>query len=233
MRHKILFLIVIIFFLQLLFYNSSIYEKNVPIFYESIDKYWAHRVLDPQTANKLSAKFNGIELDVFFESDKSLFDVRHHGPYVGKSLVDYLSHISNDSVFLWIDLKNLSSTNVLSVINRLDLITQENFLKDRMIIESKDIELLYQLKESGYKISYWLPSFHFLYSIFQVYEIKDNLEYYAPDAISCSYHYVDFYSRKFPNYNLHCWTNGLNFNDDIDKIKKIYNKDNVRVILVD
>ena len=59
----------IIFFLQLLFYNSSIYEKNVPIFYESLDKYWAHRVLDPQTANKLSAKFNGIELDVFFDSE--------------------------------------------------------------------------------------------------------------------------------------------------------------------
>lgn len=233
MRHKILFFIVIFFFLQLLFYNTSVYEKSVPIFYKSLDKYWAHRVLDPQTANEISAKFNGIELDVFFESEKLLFDVRHHGPYAGRSLDDYLSKISNDSMFFWIDLKNLSSANVISVINRLDLITKENFLKDRIIIESKDIEILYQLKESGFKISYWLPPFHFFNSIFQVYEIRDNLEYYAPDAISCSYHYVDFYSRKFPNYSIHCWTNGLNFNDDTDKIEKISHIDNVRIVLID
>ena len=87
-------------------------------------------------------------------------------------------------MFFWIDLKNLSSANVLSVINRLDFITRQNFLKDRIIIESKDIELLYQLKVSGYKISYWLPSFHFLNSIFQVYEIRDDLKYYSPDAFS-------------------------------------------------
>jgi len=228
-----LFIIVIIFLLQLLFYNSSIYEKSVPSFYNSSNKYWAHRVLDPHIANNLSARFNGIELDVFFESEKSLFDVRHHGPFRGKSLVDYLSNINNDNMYFWIDVKNINSSNVSSVISRLDLITKERFSKEKLIIESKDIKLLYQLKESGYKISYWLPSFHFLHSIFQVYEIRDNLEQYAPDAISCSYHHVRFYSRKFPNYSIHCWTNGLNFNDDIRKIEKISKIDNIRIVLVD
>ena len=232
MRNKILFSILIVLFLYLVFYNSSIYNKSVPIFYNNLNKYWAHRVLDPQVANNLSVKFNGVELDVFFESDKSLFDVRHHGSFKGNYLIDYLSDINNDMCF-WIDLKNLNPSNVSSVITRLDSITKETISKQRIIIESKDIKLLYELKKSGYKISYWLPSFNLFKSIFQVYEIRNDLENYTPDAISCSYHNVRFYSRKFPNYSIHCWTNGLDFINDISEIEKISKINNVRIILVD
>ena len=44
---------------------------------------------------------------------------------------------------------------------------------------------------------------------------------------------MDFYSRKFPNFNLHCWTNGLEEGKDNLKIKKISLRNNVKVILVD
>ena len=233
MRNKILFSVLIVVILYLVFYNSSIYEKSVPIFYNNSNKYWAHRVLYPQIANDLSVKFNGVELDVFFESDKSLFDVRHHGSFKGNSLIDYLSKINNNDMYFWIDLKNLNPSNVSSVITRLDSITKETISKQRIIIESKDIKLLYELKKSGYKISYWLPSFNLFKSIFQVYEIRNDLENYTPDAISCSYHNVRFYSRKFPNYSIHCWTNGLDFKNDISEIEKISKINNVRIILVD
>jgi len=233
MRNKILFSILIVVFLYLVFYNSSIYDKSVPIFYNNSNKYWAHRVLDPQTANNLSVKFNGVELDVFFESDKSLFDVRRHGSFKGNSLIDYLSKINNNDMYFWVDLKNLSSSNISSVITRLELITEGTILKKKIIIESKNINLLYELKKSGYKISYWLPSFNLFKSVFQVYEIRNDLENYVPDAISCSYHNVGFYSRKFPNYSIHCWTNGLDFKDDISEIEKISKINNIRIILID
>ena len=233
MRNKILFSVLIVVVLYLVFYDSSIYEKSVPIFYNHSNKYWAHRVLDHQIANDLSVKYNGVELDVFFESDKSLFDVRHHGSFKGNSLIVYLSKINNNDMYFWIDLKNLNSSNISSIITRLDLITKGTILKQKIIIESKEIKLLYELKESGYKVSYWLPSFNLFHSIFQVYEIRNNLEDYAPDAISCSYHNVGFYSRKFPNYSIHCWTNGLDFKDDISKIDKISKINNIRIILID
>jgi hypothetical protein len=233
MKNKILFSVLIVVVLYLVFYNSSIYENSVPTFYNNSNKYWAHRVLDPQTANDLSVKFNGVELDVFFESDKSLFDVRHHGSFKGTSLIDYLSKINNNDMYFWIDLKNLNLSNVSSVISRLDIITEEVISKQKIIIESKDIKLLYELKESDYKISYWVPSFKLFKSIYQVYEIRENLEKYTPDAISCSFNNVGFYSNKFPNYSIHCWTNGLDFKDDLSKINKISEINNVRVILVD
>lgn len=233
MRDKILFYVLIIVILYLVFYNSSIYDKSVPVFYNDSNKYFAHRVLDPETANDLSVKFNGVELDVFFESNKSSFDVRHHGSFKGNSLINYLARINNPDIYFWIDLKNLNTSNISSVIARLDAITKETSLKQKIIIESKDIKLLYKLKESGYKISYWLPSFNLFYSIFEVYDIRSNLKNYTPDAISCSYHNVRFYSKKFPNYSIHCWTNGLDFEDDINKIESISKINNVKIILVD
>ena len=233
MRNNILFTVLIVVVLYLVFYNSSIYENSVPAFYNNPNKYWGHRVLDPQTANDFSVKFNGVELDIFFDSDNSLFDVRHHGSFKDNSLIDYLSKINNDKMYFWLDLKNLDSSNVSSVINRLDLITKDTILKQKIIIESKDIKLLYELKESGYRISYWLPSFNLFKSVFQVYEIRNNLENYTPDAISCSYHNVRFYSRKFPNYSIHCWTNGLDVKNDISEIEKISKINNVRIILID
>ena len=115
-------------------------QKSVPIFYTNSNKYWAHRVLDPQTANDLSVKFNGVELDVFFESDKSLFDVRHHGSFKDNSLIDYLSKINNNDMYFWVDLKNLDSSNVSSVITRLDLITKETILNNSNLIKNEKLE---------------------------------------------------------------------------------------------
>jgi len=89
------------------------------------------------------------------------------------------------------------------------------------------------LQSEGFYVSYWLPSFNLFKSIYEVYQVKANLKKYKPNAISCSYHNVDFYSRKFPDYNLHCWTNGLVETKDIDKIRKISLRNNVKVILVD
>jgi hypothetical protein len=44
---------------------------------------------------------------------------------------------------------------------------------------------------------------------------------------------VDFYCRKFPIYNLHCWTIGLKNEEDKLKIIELSEIDNVKVILVD
>ena len=44
---------------------------------------------------------------------------------------------------------------------------------------------------------------------------------------------VDFYVRKFPNYPIHCWTNGMTNTDDKIKIQKKCDIDNVKVVLTD
>ena len=102
-----------------------------------------------------------------------------------------------------------------------------------MIIESKEIELLSKFKEEGFYTSYWLPNYHFLKSILNINKIKRNILNYEPSVISMPYSSVKFYSRKFPNYPIHCWTNDMVTDNDKEKIKKLSEKDNVKVILTD
>jgi hypothetical protein len=122
---------------------------------------------------------------------------------------------------------------VLAIRNRLTEIIVSGVNKEHILIESKNIELLEVLQNEGFYVSYWLPTFNFIKSTYEVFQVKNDLIKYKPNAISCSYYNVDFYSRKFPKYNLHCWTNGLEEGRDNLKVFKISLRDNVKVILVD
>lgn len=223
----------IIIALYTLFYISPIYNGNSKAIFNNSQKLWAHRVLDYNDVNNKYADFKGVEVDVFFESEKRVFDVRHHGKYKGITLLKFLNNINDNELYFWIDLKNLNNKNVDSIIKRLNVLIENGVSKEYLIIESKNIKLLEILQNENFYVSYWLPTFSLFRSVYEVFQVKDNLIQYKPNAISCSYHHVDFYSRKFPNYNLHCWTNGLEEGKDNLKIKKISLRNNVKVILVD
>ena len=233
MQKGISYFILIFLLLYLVFYYLPIYNGNSEILYDNSDKLWVHRALDFNEVNEKYNNFNGVEVDVFFETSKGIFDVRHHGKYKAKSLFEYLENINNKEMFFWIDLKNLDRNNVKNVLNRLNVISEKTIGKNQLIIESKNIELLDELQNEGYFISYWLPSYNFFRSPYEVFKVKKNLIKFSPNAISCSHHNVDFYSRKFPIYNLHCWTNGLKKEEDKLKIIELSERDNVKVILVD
>jgi len=233
MIKKIFSFILGLSFLYLLFYLFPIYKGNSKAIFNNSQKLWVHRVLDYNDVNNKYADFKGVEVDVFFETEKRVFDVRHHGKYRGKTLLDFLNNINDNELFFWIDLKNLNNKNVLAVVERLNELIESGVNKEHLIIESKNIKLLEILQIENFYVSYWLPSFNLFRSMYEVFQVKDNLIKYKPNAISCSYHHVDFYSRKFPNFNLHCWTNGLEEGKDNLKIKKISLRNNVKVILVD
>lgn len=233
MFKRIISLIVLFICLYLLFYLSPIYMGNSKAIFNDYQKMWAHRVLDFDDANNKYINFKGVEIDVFFELEKKVFDVRHHGKFRGITLLDFLNNIINKELFLWIDLKNLSDENVIDVRNRLNEIIDHGISKEHLLIESKNIGLLNVLQKEGFYVSYWVPTFNFFKSTYEVFQVRNNLIKYKPNAISTSHYNVDFYSKKFPKYNLHCWTNGLKEREDNLKVFKISLRDNVKVILVD
>ena len=233
MCKRIIYFIVLFICLYLLFYFFPIYNGNSKAIFNDNQKLWAHRVLDYNDANNKYVNFKGVEVDVFFELDKKVFDVRHHGQYRSNTLSDFLTNIDNKELFIWIDLKNLNNENVLDIRNRLNQLIDNGVSKRHLLIESKNIELLNVLQNHGFYVSYWLPTFNFFKSTYEVFQVRNNLIKYKPNAISTSYHNVDFYSRKFPKYNLHCWTNGLKEGKDNLKVFKISLRYNVKVILVD
>ena len=84
----------------------------------------------------------------------------------------------------------------------------------------------------NFNTCYWLKDYSFFSSFFNIYKIKSDLIKFQPDAISCDYKSVDFYSNKFPNYNLICWTNNMNYIKENKQLSKIVSKKNVKIVLV-
>ena len=174
MNNKIiLFLIAIFSYVVFFFYPSS--KISTSGFYNLNDKLWAHRVLNLSEINKLSKEFPGFELDVFYNKKLNQFDVKHHGDYSELSLDEYFSICQEFNLKYWIDFKNLNKNNVTDAVSLLDTLTSKYSIKADVIIESKKIELLSILKNHGFSISYWLPDFHVIKSIFQINNTVKNI----------------------------------------------------------
>ena len=231
LKSIILWLLIIFY---IIFYYISFSNSSERIFYDSSDKLWAHRVLNIDEVNVLSKDFQGVELDVFFNLNDKCFEIKHHEPHSNINLNEYFS--STDSILslkFWIDFKNLNSENVDSSLSLLNRLCDNYKIESNLIIESKDIVLLDKFKNNGFYISYWLPNFHFIGSVFNILEVKNNLLKYQPDAISMPYSSVSFYSRKFPNYPIHCWTNDMIQDKDKIKIRNLGKINNVKIVLTD
>jgi hypothetical protein len=230
LRIIILFLIFYLIFYLLPFSNV----KPDTIFYHSEDKLWMHRLLDPKNENDNLEEFPGYEIDVFYNKKKNIFEVKHHGKEYKHTLLSFFSEFrSLEGKYFWIDFKNLNSDNFVNSKAVLDYLCNKYNIKERIIIESKNIAVLKRYKESDYFISYWLPNYHLFGSIFSIFDVRSNILKVIPNAISCDYHSLHFYTKKFPNYTIHCWTNEMVEEKDKERILKISKNENIRIILTD
>ena len=102
----LLFLIIIYY----VFYYTPIHIfENKSFFYQNNDKFWAHRVLTEDEYNNSSLVFNGVEIDLYFDSLNNYFLIKHDKIVNNQTLQDFLGSIDNSKMFYWFDLKNLSS----------------------------------------------------------------------------------------------------------------------------
>lgn len=226
--HIFIALILVIFYY--VFYNTSIHSfEKKSFFYQNNDKFWAHRVLTEDEFNN-SLVFNGVEIDLYFDSLNNYFLIKHDKIVNNQTLQDFLASVDNSKIFYWFDVKNLSSKNYKKSYDRFLFLDSLFKLNNRIIIESKNINYLSHFK--NFNISYWLKDYSFFSSLFNINKIKSDLIKFRPNAISCDYKSVDFYSNKFPNYNLICWTNNMNYDKEKEQLSKIVSKKNVKIVLV-
>ena len=226
--HIFIALILVIFYY--VFYNTSIHSfEKKSFFYQNNDKFWAHRVLTEDEFNN-SLVFNGVEIDLYFDSLNNYFLIKHDKIVNNQTLQDFLVSVDNSKIFYWFDVKNLSSKNYKKSYDRFLFLDSLFKLNNRIIIESKNINYLSHFK--NFNISYWLKDYSFFSSLFNINKIKSDLIKFRPNAISCDYNSVDFYSNKFPNYNLICWTNNMNYDKEKEQLSKIVSKKNVKIVLV-
>ena len=163
LTHIFIALILVIFYY--VFYYTSIHSfEKKSFFYQNNDKFWAHRVLNEDEFNN-SLVFNGVEIDLYFDSLNNYFLIKHDKIVNNQTLQDFLASVDNSKMFYWFDVKNLSSKNYKKSYDRFLFLDSLFKLNNRIIIESKNINYLSYFK--NFNISYWLKDYSFFSSLFK------------------------------------------------------------------
>lgn len=132
-------------------------------YYGYSNKIMAHRVNSIEKLAYAEKFYNGVELDLMFDSATKTFDVNHPpAPSIGLDLKMYVTHIQNKNLKLWLDVKNLSEENASESAKLLQrIITESGITKKNVLVESPEIQLLHYFKAEGFQTSFYLP--YFLY----------------------------------------------------------------------
>jgi len=208
---------------------SFVYTKP---FYFNHEKLWKHRFLNPVSDSLQINEFKGFEVDVFYNSEINVFEVKYYGDESKFTLSEYFNYFGEDKCF-WIDFKNLNEKNFKESYKKLKEICANKNLKERVFVESKNMDLLNYFQINGFSVSYWVPNYHFFGSLTTSFQVRMNLLKYQPDAISCNFNSLHFYTKKFPNYNFYCWVNKMSKESDKSRIIKKAENENIRIILTD
>lgn len=122
------------------------------------NKIWLHRCNSLEKLYEKAAKYPNIEVDIVIR-DNHLFDVTHDiDTTFNLKIASYFDYMQEKDGRMWMDIKNLTSENKLSVLSRLNmLINHFEIEKERLIIESSNWEALAAFTEDKFYTSYYVP----------------------------------------------------------------------------
>ncbi len=236
--------ILLLFFISITTLFLFLPCKKQVAFYNNEDKVWSHRGLSinlPENSiESINAayenEFKGVEVDIRFISELNKFFLSHDELKNTDSLtsLDSLFSKVNNSLYFWLDLKNLDNKNKKKVLNRLNDITQKYNNKNKIIIENRDAPALQLLAKNGYYTSLWLKDpypknpIRFLYNNILN---KIKLFLYSFNAVSFDSKYLNQQTLKiYNNCNIHTWKIYTLNKNDIKSLKSI---SSVKIILFD
>lgn len=161
-------------------------------------KIWLHRANDTNKAKYFQDKYSGMEIDVFFDESRDTFVIKHdEGENSDITIEEWLSSIENPTdIGLWLDLKNLTSTNKNAIVSRLKLIRKEFNLKGKIYVESDNCDDLDVFKNEGFSTSYYIP----WYAADSIAEtLRETINKNKQKTISGYHDKYDFMKRQFPD----------------------------------
>ena len=219
--------------------------SSTPFFYDECEKVWGHRgYFKNQEQNSLNSYreafdlgAKGTELDIYYDIEMNDFVVSHDFPYnlkEGKLLMlEEVFNAFGNVNYYWLDfknLKNMSEKDVRSSILRMTSLTDKYKIKDKIIIESTNVNNLFHLTKAGFNTSYFINfnTGRWYYWIY-LYELKIKyiLGYFS--AISMDYRiYTLKLKKSFPGLPVLLFT----INEE-SIVKKYVMDDSVKVILSD
>ena len=107
-------------------------------------------------------QLNAFEVDVIYRNDNSnpFFEVGHdEGAMSGISLDSFLTSSDHKYKKIWLDVKNVRDKDIEGMIQRLENLNQSFDFKNQLIIETSNrSDAPKKFAESGYHLSYYLPT---------------------------------------------------------------------------
>lgn len=190
------------------------------------NKNWIKAVNTPEKMNLITPENSGIELDIYYDTLKNIFDV-HHDLYnsVGQNFEDLLIIYKrkNLQASLWIDFKNANEANVIRALENLKKLREKFNLKNKILVESSYPNLLKPFSDNQFYTSYYTPYFNPYLATDKenkIYldTIATLLKKYPVHALSGYYFQMPFLHQYFANFPILIWSP----NDKYSLVNKLY-----------
>lgn len=185
----------------------------------SASKNWVRGINDTALLANIPADVSGLELDAYWDDAKSKLLVFHDsGHYSSLPATELLGKAVNTKKdwSYWVDLKNITASNATAVLHELSQIRDSFGLKDRIIVESSDVNLLGAFCDSGFFSSYYVPFFN-PYEISSdslvqmIKSIGRDIRMSRPSAVSGYYFQYPVLKKAFPDMPILTWTDNASF----------------------
>lgn len=203
------------------------------------NKIWAHRVNSTEKLESALKFFNGIELDLVYDSEKNILDVGHPPtPSINLSLEMYVSHInSSEKPYMWLDIKNLNSKNKNIIFQKLmSIFSDKEYPLEKILVETRYPEALPQFSAAGFKTSFYMP-----YGLsempeemrdLEIQKIRNVLNQQPNLAISSNYIDYEIMRKAFPQISKYFWITSSITKHGFATPKKILKDSTVKAVLI-
>ena len=181
------------------------------------NRFWIHQVNTIDKLLDVKDRFNGIEMDIYYDTETKKIEVCHwpeiqpSGLYL-EAMLDALQNVQDYQ--FWIDFKNLahmSEQEVAESITVLDsIVSLYSIDKKNILLESSHAGNLTFFSQKGYIASYWVPSlpeYPTKHKITRWYnEVSANVKNNEISVLSGPHHMLPYVTRYFPEWDFLMFT---------------------------
>ncbi|WP_299246174.1 hypothetical protein [uncultured Aquimarina sp.] len=228
--------ITVVLLILLFLYHLSPYKLE---FLGHYDKVWAHRANSTEKLHSALQYFEGVELDLIYDTEGGFFDVNHlTSESVGLKFEEYIDTLDKTQYpLLWLDIKNLNKDVANDILDKLlRIFSKRNYPLNNILIETRYANALPIFTKEGFKTSYYLPydlrkrDEEKLQVVIQ--KIKKTLKEQPDIGISTNHKDYHIIKEHFPNRRKYIWVLVPMINIDFFTTKEILRDEKVEVVLV-
>ncbi len=177
------------------------------------NKNWIKAVNTPEKMNLITPENSGIEIDIYYDTLKNIFDVHHDiNNSVGQNFEDLLIIYKAKKITasIWIDFKNADEKNISKSLETLIQLRDKYNLQNKILVESSYPNLLQPFSANSFYTSYYTAYFNpYLTSEIENKKSIDSIAYllkkYPVHALSGYYFQMPFLHQYFPDFPILSW----------------------------